>query len=136
MVIVIYHPHWNDAAANDEALTYITSVIDLILVKFGANINIVLCGDFNGLRNNFHDISALTQLIPIVDSPTRGSRILDQIFSNFATNQKPVCLPPVGRSDHCVVFLVAISTISSGDSESYNKEIFGFPNGAFLEFHL
>lgn len=104
LLIVIYHPHWNDSRANEEAITFITSAIDLVLIKFGDYINIVLCGDFNGLREHFDTISALTQLKPMVDSPTRGSHILDQLFSNFATNHRPTYLPPLGRSDHCIVF--------------------------------
>ncbi len=103
LVISIYHPFWNDADAHKEAISCISGLIDFAFIKYGPNIRVCVVGDFNDLRNHFSTITHLTRLIPLVEFPTRGSHCLDQIFSNFATDQKPSVLPPVGRSDHLVL---------------------------------
>ena len=47
----------------------------------------------------------------MVDFPTRGPNTLDQVFVNFAKEQRAVALPPLGRSDHCVVLWVPPPTL-------------------------
>ena len=42
--------------------------------------------------------------LSLVDNfPTRGPHTLDQIFTNFAEEHRAVAVPPLGRSDHCVI---------------------------------
>lgn len=103
-LICVYHPFWENQAANEAAISSITCLIDFAFVKFGSGLNILLCGDFNGLRVCFDEISRLTHLSPVVNFPTRGSNTLDQIFSSFQCEQKPLSFPPFGRSDHLVIF--------------------------------
>ena len=45
----------------------------------------------------------MTQLKALVNFPTRGDSILDQIFSNMDCYEVPQLLPPLGRSDHSVI---------------------------------
>jgi hypothetical protein len=104
MVICVYHPFWNNCAADEAAISVITRFIDYACVKFGSNIHIMICGDINGLRVHSGELMRLTRLSPIVDFATRGVNTLDQIFSNFAIDQKASAFPPLGRSDHCVIF--------------------------------
>ena len=103
VVIIIYHPYWNDSQADDEALTTLFAIIDHVYVRFGSDIRLALLGDFNDLRKHYSSISQLSQLSPIVDFPTRGTHTLDQLFVNFAIDQKPFSLPPLSNSDHCVI---------------------------------
>ena len=66
-------------------------------------LRLMICGDFNGLHQRYENLSQVTQLMPVVKTPARGSNVLDQIFSNFSFNCQPKVLPPIGKSDHCVV---------------------------------
>lgn len=104
LVICVYHPFWNDSSAHRDAITRLTEIIDHHRLIHGSELKIILCGDFNGLRNHLADLTSLTQLVAIVKKPTRGSHCLDQILVNFATDVKPCFFPPIGKSDHRVVF--------------------------------
>ena len=64
---------------------------------------VVLCGDFNGLRESYDNVQVQTDLVPIVDFGTRNDNTLDQIFTNIPCITKPTALPPIGSSDHSLV---------------------------------
>ena len=61
-------------------------------------------GDFNQIDTGlFNKYLSFKQ---IVDFPTRGSNILDKVFTNIARfYSRPICLPPLGRSDHSCVLV-------------------------------
>jgi len=63
----------------------------------------VLAGDFNQLR----DASLLSYpLKQVVRLPTRGSAILDKIYTNLQDwYEKPIILPNIARSDHKAVLM-------------------------------
>jgi hypothetical protein len=103
VLIAIYHPFWDRRDAHEDALSVLTGMIDSALLKFGESLRILVCGDFNGLRDYYTTFSHQTQLKDIVDFPTRCMNVLDQIFVNFAKDQKAKSLPALGRSDHCSV---------------------------------
>lgn len=103
-VIAVYHPFWNNNVADLEALTCIVELIDYAFLKYGSNVRIILCGDFNDLRLRFSEISSLTRLTAVVNFPTRGEHVLDQIFVNFSVSDRALKYPPVGCSDHSVIF--------------------------------
>ena len=68
-------------------------------------VGILLIGDFNQLPDSGLRNFPLTQ---IVRSPTRGKSVLDKMFTDCRNwYNTPVILPPVSRSDHCCVLLVA-----------------------------
>ena len=103
LLICLYHPFWKDSAAHEKAIECISDVTDFGFLRFGTHMRVILCGDFNDLREHFDTISSLCRLTPLVDFPTRGTQCLDQIFTNFACDQTPTFLPPLGRSDHVVI---------------------------------
>ena len=103
LIVCLYHAFWNNTAANECAISCITDVLDFGWINYGPSLRVLLCGDFNDLRHSFFSISKLTLLTPLVNFPTRGSNCLDQIFVNFAFDQKPTLLPPIGLSDHSVI---------------------------------
>ena len=80
IVAVIYQPPTaNDATMKD----YIISSLEILEIKF-PNCAIVLAGDFNKTLLPLLQFAVkVFQLKPVVDFPTRGDRILDQIFTNF-----------------------------------------------------
>lgn len=102
-LVCVYHPFWNNTVSDVAALSCIADLIDYGIVRFGVNLRIILCGDFNGLRNQYTTISCSCHLKPLVDFSTRATNCLDQIFSNFSSDIKCTSLPPIGRSDHLVV---------------------------------
>lgn len=104
VVISIYHPFWNDNVANNTAISCLVDIVDYVYVQYSSKVRIVLCGDFNDLRHQFSQLSSLTNLSTVVNFPTRADHILDQIFVNFSVSHHARKFPPLGSSDHCVVF--------------------------------
>ena len=106
LVISIYHPVWNNQFKHDGALSCILEIIDSVLSsdEFPSDSKVILCGDFNDLHKFEKKISNLSGLKSHVVAPTRMDRPLDLIFSNYDTNVTGDILPPLGRSDHAVVF--------------------------------
>ena len=87
VVLVIYHPFWNNVKANDDAITVHTEVLDVCFLKFGPRTKFIFCGDYNDLHHSYDMISSMTQLSYLVTFPTRGLNTLDQVFTNLMLNQ-------------------------------------------------
>lgn len=111
LLVVIYHPFWGNNSANEVAISRLTNIVDTSLLKFGESLRLLICGDFNGLRDCYSSIESIAQLTQVVDFPTRGLNILDQIFVNFARNHKASSFSPLGRSDHRVVVWTPPTTV-------------------------
>ena len=62
---------------------------------------IAITGDFNHVSLS----SCLTGFVQYVDCPTRGDRTLDLFYANVKEADRAVSLPPLGRSDHSMVYL-------------------------------
>jgi len=89
----VYHP---PKANNFEMSEYLNSTMDII-TRSHPNAGILLLGDFNQLPECHQKFSPLHQL---VTRATRGSSVLDKVFTNVPTwYQIPVLLPAVTRSD-------------------------------------
>ena len=76
-------------------------------------------GDFNKMKDSHmkrnHDLKQ------IVDLPTRGNALLDNIYTNVSNfYQRPVISAPIGLSDHKVV--VCIPSTSSNYIAPYIRE--------------
>ena len=96
----VYHP---PKANNFEMSEYLNSTMDII-TRSHPNAGILLLGDFNQLPECHQKFSPLHQL---VTRATRGSSVLDKVFTNVPTwYQIPVLHPTVTRSDHDTVLLV------------------------------
>lgn len=67
--------------------------------------SILLCGDLNGLADKVALINSLLNTTCLFEHHTRGNAQLDFVLSN-ASNEytKPQFLPPLGKSDHIVIF--------------------------------
>jgi len=106
IIICLYHPFWNDSVRDEKCISCMCDMLDFALTNTHfdpCKLRLMICGDFNGLHQRYENISQVTQLIPVVKTPTRGPNVLDQIFCNFSFNCQPKVLPPIGKSDHCVV---------------------------------
>ena len=97
----VYHP---PNAKHADTIAYIVDCLDAVS-KTHPGLGILLIGDFNQLPDSGLRNFPLTQ---IVRSPTRGKSVLDKMFTDCRNwYNTPVILPPVSRSDHCCVLLVA-----------------------------
>ncbi len=106
LAIICYHPFWNDNYQHEQAIECIVNIIDYAVLHetYKSNLRVLLVGDFNDLSKSYGKISDITGLRASVTFPTRGGKILDQLFSNFHSEYSaPLQLPPVGRSDHCSI---------------------------------
>ena len=95
---VVYHP---PDANNISMKEYLKNSLEFIESNY-PNSAIILGGDFNKLC--FKSPAKLFHLKPIINFPTRGNNILDQIFTNLqdfymAPNRR--C--PFGLSDHLTI---------------------------------
>ena len=92
---VMYHP----PNANNWAMTkHLTECIDTIL-QTHPHTGIFLTGDMNSFKDS--SIKSSYSLKQIVNSPTRGDRILDKVLTNMtALYSTPLILPQIGKSDH------------------------------------
>ena len=104
LLVVLYHPFWENNSADHVALTRLENILDTALLKFGDSLRLTVCGDFNGLRSSYPDIETMAGLSRTVHFPTRGMNVLDQVFVNFAQSDKATQLPPLSNSDHCIVW--------------------------------
>ena len=117
-LIILYHPFWNDAAADEDAISYLTQAVDFAHITYGSHCNVSICGDFNDLRHRYDLISRLTETRPTVTFSTRGENTLDQIFTNYQVIRPPKRLPPIGNSDHATIFCPGFSK-----ERSYEKVV-------------
>uniref|UniRef100_A0A3B1JXG3 Reverse transcriptase domain-containing protein n=1 Tax=Astyanax mexicanus TaxID=7994 RepID=A0A3B1JXG3_ASTMX len=62
---------------------------------------VALSGDFNHITLD----STLTSFTQYVDCPTRKNRTIDLLYANISDAYTAIPLPPLGKSDHNLVFL-------------------------------
>ena len=99
VVGAVYHP----PSADDRAMTaHLLDCLDSV-TRDHPHAGVVLLGDFNQLR----DAALLSYpLRQVVRSPTRGSSVLDKIYTSLKDwYEVPVVLPNIGRSDHSAVVM-------------------------------
>ena len=103
LIGVVYHPPGNDNWALSQ---YLIRCLDQV-VRLHPAVKVILTGDFNQFQDSLVTSFPLKQ---VVKSATRKEAILDKIFTNIAEcYNKPVILPPIGKSDHSVVMLAPSS---------------------------
>ena len=111
LLCIVYCPPWYNCELRHSLCQYIVSSIDELNRKF-PNAGIILAGDFNSLETNL--FNKHFHFKQIVTKNTRGTNILDKIFTNLDHYYaEPIILPPLGKSDHNCVFLQPIGVHSS-----------------------
>ena len=78
------------------------------LISESPNTSLIVAGDFNPTGNGFHpkSITRHSKLKQIIKEATRGSSILDLVFTDIsAMFESPRILAPVGSSDHATVLV-------------------------------
>ena len=101
VVGIVYFPPNGDCAVT---VTHLIDCLDKIMQRH-PNAGIILCGDFNRLNDRAIISYPLKQ---IASAATRKNNVLDKIYRNLADwYEVPCILPPIGSSDHNVVFVRA-----------------------------
>ncbi|XP_066300008.1 uncharacterized protein [Branchiostoma lanceolatum] len=97
----VYNP---PASPNEDALLdHLSESMDL-LRNSHPDIGLLVLGDLN--RLDFSHLCRSHSLEQVVDIPTRGNAVLDQIMTNIGGfYRSPSVAPPVGNSDHNCVLL-------------------------------
>jgi len=133
LVIVCYHPFWNNTVQHESAIECLVDIMDFTTANedYPSSLRILLVGDFNDLSKYSDRISCDTGLSPSVTFHTRGNKTIDQLFSNFnAQYLSPVKLSPIDSSDHCSILW---RPIVSG-SKSRKIQVRQFSKSAFAGF--
>ncbi len=127
ILAAIYHPPKSDDRA---LLSYLIESLDSALSSYPASA-IIIAGiaDFNQFRHS--QLCNSFSLKQVVKHATRGSNILDKIFTNASKFYNvPEILPPVGFSDHNSVLLKPLkqcmnsrSTRMVRDTRSANRKL-------------
>ena len=98
VLIVVYVAVEGNAA---RAMNLIASVAENAL-QDKPDAAVIITGDFNR--------ASLSERLPsfsqYVHFPTRENRCLDHLYCNMKGAYKTVSLPPIGRSDHCMILSI------------------------------
>ena len=96
----VYHPPQND---DNKLRAHLFNSLDLALISY-PNSAIIILGDFNQFKPG--NLCSSFKLKKLVNKPTRGNNILDQVYTTLsAYYDEAMILPPVGFSDHSSVLL-------------------------------
>ena len=94
-IAVLYHP---PNANSWQMSNHVSKCLDTVLHKHPSS-GTVITGDMNHLKDSY--IKSSFSLKQIVTKATRGSRILDKVYTNMSSIYRtPIIDPQIGRSDH------------------------------------
>ena len=103
----IYHPPRND---DRSLLAHIMESLDRVLAS-NPGAAVILTGDFKQFKHR--QLCCSFSLKQIVKRPTRGSNVLDKIFTNFSKFYNvPDVVPPVGFTDHNSATLLLLTPLN------------------------
>ena len=99
LFVCLYVPPITSICRATDVENFVTNEVDTFMNR-GCGRQLVVCGDFNRLP--LESLSANNGLLPLVNFPTRGDRILDNILMNddLASHYSCSIGPPVSSSDH------------------------------------
>ena len=106
IICSLYHPPNADRVPFSNHLQNALEIVS----SFCSTPLILIGGDFNRTS-----VPALQSLKQIVSKPTRGDVTLDCVYTNLNcvyNNDRVVILPPIGNSDHNVVFVKPLNNVT------------------------
>jgi hypothetical protein len=113
MVIAIYHPYWGNSSQHSLMIDNLLDTVSHGRQSHSIK-NVLICGDFNGLSDSVVTMNALLGTESLFQFPTRGKAQLDFILSDFKNAYgSPILQPPLGRSDHSVIFCPSLKVLPS-----------------------
>ena len=118
----IYHP---PNQSKQDMIQYLTSCMDSILSKH-PKAGLFLIGDFNKLPDK--QLKCSYKLKQIVTKPTRGTAMLDLVYTNMhSLYQEPTLLAPIGRADHDIVTCFPLPSHSIPRAKTIKRRVRKFP---------
>ena len=114
----IYHPKSKRKTDTERTIKHLSETITDLSRKHSENF--IIGGDYNHL--DMTDLCNIFNLTNIVSFPTRRDAYLDKIFTNITDIKELRCekLPPLGSSDHDVVF-VPSTVMTKPETEYFFK---------------
>jgi hypothetical protein len=103
-VAVVYLPPSMSSEDLDRFYDYFYDCYDK-LISESSDTSFTVAGDFNPTSNGFQikSISNMCHLKQVVKNPTRGTNMLDLIFTNCGFFKPPEILAPIASSDHATI---------------------------------
>ena len=109
MIIAMYHPYWGNTTANSIVIGALSDIVSHGHITHAVQ-SLIVCGDFNGLSNEIDELNSLLGTTSLFHFPTRDSAQLDFVLCNRPSlYSESVCMAPLGKSDHVVVFCSPIT---------------------------
>lgn len=106
LLVLVYHPYWGAVPAHSILVDFIQDIIDHSSMQ-----RTLIAGDVNDLRLNLVDFAECNNFVQIVQHPTRGSNILDIVLTSHPLKfEVPICIAPLGRSDHKGVLVKCVDS--------------------------
>ncbi|XP_072046799.1 uncharacterized protein [Amphiura filiformis] len=108
-VCAVYIPPDAPVALQNLLVDHLLEATDSLRTSY-PDIGFVIAGDFN--KSRIDRLLFGNQLKQLIKFPTRKDAILDLVFTNFSQHyNEPICLPPIGKSDHNCIVLKPCSSI-------------------------
>ena len=120
----VYHPHWNDRAADRRLTNHITDALDKIIAAQPHDA-IFVTGDFNDFTDS--QIVKNFNLKQVVTFPTRKNACLDKIYTNCSHRyQIPYSIGKLATSDNeMVLYRPNHFQVTPGVPEIITKRVTG-----------
>lgn len=77
VLFCIYHPYWGNSSAHNSVLDSLQDFFDRLLLSHGSNLQMVLCGDVNGLTKHLSPFLLTNGLSQLITFCTREENIID-----------------------------------------------------------
>jgi hypothetical protein len=138
LLILIYHPFWGSSPAHELASSAIIDICDYVTASSGPGnsaTRIVVCGDFNDLRLHLDPLLDSLHLTNLVHFPPRANAALDLVLTNRPGEfLPPLIRPPLGRSDHCGVFVRPVCSLRPSSIPPVKKYVRKFCPASMAAF--
>lgn len=104
LVVVLYHPYWGKTPFHSIVSDNLIDIVSHGRTAHEVN-GVIICGDFNGLADEVCSLNSILGTVSLFEFPTRDNAQLDFLLTNSPKSfQQSICLPPLGKSDHVVIF--------------------------------
>ena len=95
VVGVLYHP--KHSYPDTELLDHIEFMLEVHLSTYSTD-DVIIGGDFNSLKVS--EVTACTSLVPLVNAPIRGNKILDMLMAPADSAYQVKVITSAVQSDH------------------------------------
>jgi len=102
-----------------DLYNFIEATLEELMTQYPAS-TVILAGDFNQL--NVAEVTARMSLVPLVNTPTRGSKRLDMIMTSWPQLHRVKVITSAVRSDHKAILASSHGGIRDRTKSSQTKQ--------------